>query len=267
MVPHIQLQDLHGEAMINNLLRTRLLQKRSFMVTLLCLIALAISPATPLWAADLPDLTMTSVSGPSSANTEQQITVAYTVKNRGTVNAGYFLVGIYLSTDATITTGDTLVATRSVPNLAAGAESTENTVVTIPSSVASGTYYIGVIADTDNRIAESDETNNVLMGNQITVTKVYPDLTMTVVSVTPTSAETGQQVTLTATAKNQGQGHANYVRIFFYLSADATITKGDTPEGYVDIPTLLAGADSTVSKTISIPVMNSGTYYVHTRSL
>lgn len=47
--------------MMNNLLRIRLFQKRRFMVTLLCLIALVISPAALLWAVDLPDLSVSAI--------------------------------------------------------------------------------------------------------------------------------------------------------------------------------------------------------------
>jgi hypothetical protein len=49
-------------------------------------------------------------------------------------------VGIYLSTDATITTADTLIVNRSAQVwLAAGASSTGNTTVTVPANLAPGT--------------------------------------------------------------------------------------------------------------------------------
>ena len=112
---------------------------------------------------------------------------------------------LYLSTDATITTSDIYLVGRYIGNLAAGTESTVNTTVTIPSSVASGTYYIGAIADSSSIVVESDETNNALAGSPITVTKVYPDLVMTSVSG-PTSANTEQQITVANTVKNQGLG-------------------------------------------------------------
>jgi serralysin len=42
--------------------------------------------------------------------------------------------------------------------------------MTIPTNMAPGTYYIGAIADFDNRQPESDETNNALAGTTIEIT-------------------------------------------------------------------------------------------------
>ena len=52
------------------------------------------------------DLVLTSVSGPVSGGTGQNITVAATVKNQGAGKAGAFYISLYLSTDAVITTSD-----------------------------------------------------------------------------------------------------------------------------------------------------------------
>jgi len=41
--------------------------------------------------------------------------------------------------------------------------------VAIPATLAPGTYYLGAIADVNNNVQESSETNNALAGNQITV--------------------------------------------------------------------------------------------------
>ncbi len=73
--------------------------------------------------------------------------------------------------------------------LAPGASNSANTTVTVPVSFAAGTYYIGVIADYQGNIQESNETNNALAGNQITIAS--PDLTMTAVSG-PSSAGAGR---------------------------------------------------------------------------
>jgi hypothetical protein len=48
-------------------------------------------------------------------------------------------------------------------------ESSDETEVTVKSSVAAGTYYIGVIADPWSLVKESNETNNALTGNRIEV--------------------------------------------------------------------------------------------------
>ncbi len=93
------------------------------------------------------------------------------MKNQGFLNATGFYMAVYLSTDATITTTDYLIGYRWVPGLAAGV--TENpalgTPATIPAGLAPGAYWIGAIVDPNNFMQESDETNNALAGNQITI--------------------------------------------------------------------------------------------------
>jgi hypothetical protein len=114
-----------------------------------------------------PDLTMTAVSAPANAVTGGTIAVSNSVT---TVNgAPQFWVGIYLSSDETITTSDQWIGNRSVASLASGATSTLDTTVLIPNALVPGTYYIGAIADYVNVVVEYDETNNALAGNQIVV--------------------------------------------------------------------------------------------------
>ncbi|MBI4651110.1 hypothetical protein HY745_07485 [Candidatus Desantisbacteria bacterium] len=114
---------------------------------------------------------MTVVSGPSSGVTGTSISISSTVKNQGvgTMSASY--IGLYLSTDAIITTSDRRIGTQSIASLAAGAESTVTINAAIPSNLSARTYYIGAIADYNNSNKEIIETNNALTGNTINITK------------------------------------------------------------------------------------------------
>jgi len=58
------------------------------------------------------------------------------------------------------TTTDPRVGQSNVTSLAAGASQTFSTVVTIPTTLAAGTYFIGAIADFTNTQVELNETNN-----------------------------------------------------------------------------------------------------------
>jgi subtilisin family serine protease/chitodextrinase len=110
-----------------------------------------------------PDLVMSSLSHPAWGAIGGTITVNNTVANMGDASSGGFYVGIYLSTDQEITNSDTLIGQRFVAGLAAGASSTAQTTATVPSSVGTGTYYIGAIADDTNSVAETVETNNAVV--------------------------------------------------------------------------------------------------------
>jgi subtilase family serine protease len=111
----------------------------------------------------------TAVSGPASVEAGQNITVSATVKNQGTATVQTSFVGYYLSTDAVITTADQYLSASSVSGLAAGAQQTVSRTITIPTGQAPGTYYIGAIADYSNVAQETNETNNALAGNTITI--------------------------------------------------------------------------------------------------
>ena len=176
------------------------------------------------------DLTMDAVSGPVSGSSGKTITVSNAVSAAASGgNAGSFSVGIYLSSDNVITTADTIISYRTVSSLAAGASSAADTVITIPTSVSPGVYYLGVIADYANAVKESDETNNTLAGNQITV--IGADLTMAAVSG-PASAGTGKAITVSNTVSAAATGgDAGIFSVGIYLSADNVITTADTRIG------------------------------------
>jgi hypothetical protein len=107
-----------------------------------------------------PDLRMSSLLTPASATPGDAITINNTVVNSGTGSAGGFRVGLYLSADATCTTGDTFLTSRVVAGLASGAASAAATAATIPPGASGGAQYVCAIADYLGQVVESNETNN-----------------------------------------------------------------------------------------------------------
>ncbi len=220
-------------------------------------------------APGYPDLVMAAVSGSAAAETGQTFRVSNTTINQGEMLAGSFKIGLYLSSDATITTSDVLIGFRDIGKLAPGAEDTQTyTKVTIPAGIASGTYYLGAIADYQNAVDEIvAEDNNSFTGNQIVISEVYADLTMTALSG-PASAAPGEQISVTHTMKNQGDGRAwQTVTVGIYLSTDSMITTSDIYLGrsggwFSSIP---AGYEATNTGTITIPAtVANGVYYLGT---
>jgi alpha-tubulin suppressor-like RCC1 family protein len=106
------------------------------------------------------DLIATSVTGPTSATRGRSISVSSVVANQGGGNAGNFNVTFYLSLDGTITSSDTLLGTKAVTSLNAGSSTTVSGSFTVPNSMATGKYYVGVIVDSGLTVIESSETNN-----------------------------------------------------------------------------------------------------------
>lgn len=197
------------------------------------------------------DLIIASVSGPASTNLGDQIAVTTTVKNRGSGESGGFYVSIYLSADAIITTYDRAITTFYVSPLPADAQRTYTSKPLIPGTLALGTYYIGAIADTGNRVGESNENNNALAGNQVSVLSRV-DLVITSVSG-PATASLGQQIGFTATVKNQGSANAGQFYVTVYLSTDSTITKADLEMSSGFVSGLAPGAQKTLTINSTIP--------------
>jgi hypothetical protein len=98
--------------------------------------------------------------------------------NLGNGISGPSTARIYLSTDATITTSDTVLATLNSGTLATvsqpGYYDHQTVSVTLPGNLAPGTYYIGGISDYNNAVSESNEANNPYNVVQITVPGPVP---------------------------------------------------------------------------------------------
>jgi len=109
----------------------------------------------------VPDLTVTSVSGPTNAEKGKPITITSTIKNQGSADASNFQVYYVLSTDQIWGGTDYILGTTTVTNLASGASSTSTNTFNTP-YIQTGTYYLLCFVDRTNTVTESNETNNIL---------------------------------------------------------------------------------------------------------
>lgn len=247
-------------------------------VVLYCLCAIVISTVGLLSTAraqpSYPDLIVTSVSGPSKGGPGMQMTVTFSIQNQGPVDVSCgndFRVGLYLSTDGVITTDDILLGKITICGINAGAVTTVPATVTIPAGVANGTYFLGAIVDVDGNVAESDETNNSLAGNTITISNL-PDLVITSVA-SPANGYTDGTINVPVTVANTGYSDGFARDIYFYLSPTPLITAASVtvwPNGgsslypsYAVATTIAPGASETFTPQLWIsPDFTPGMYYV-----
>jgi subtilase family serine protease len=194
-----------------------------------------------------PDFDVTSLSSPTTAGAGQNIDVSDTVQNIGG-DADATVTHIYLSSDNMIDASDTLLGSRDVPALAAGANSTGSTTVAIPESLSAGTWYIIAKADGDDAVLEISETNNT----SARTIGIGPDLDITSMSA-PATAAPGQSIAITDTTMNKGAGTVDPSVTQFYLSADNAVDASDTLLGSRNVPSLAGGASSPGSTTVTIP--------------
>jgi hypothetical protein len=119
------------------------------------------SPFNDVDPLSQPDFDVQGFSPPSGPiNGGSPSTITFSVKNIGTGTNNASSATVRLSTDNVITASDQLLATVSVPSLPPGSTSTNTAVpITIP-SVATGTYYIGVLVNDVPATPDLDLANN-----------------------------------------------------------------------------------------------------------
>ena len=209
-------------------------------------------------AAQRPDLEVgTPTASDSSPETGTSFTLSATVRNAGDRESAATTLRFYRSTDATITTLDTLVGTVAVGTLPASSAFAAAIVVTAPSTA--GTYYYGACVDA---VAdESDTTDNCSGSVAVTVEAAaqHPDLTVGSPSVTDSTPDTGDLFTVSATVTNDGDGTSATTTLRYYRSTDATITTADTQVGTDTVGELSTGAST--EKRVSVAAPAAGTYY------
>jgi hypothetical protein len=115
------------------------------------------------------DVVLTTMSAPSAANAGDTITVQTNVVNQGPTLTGGIAVYYYLSLDNSITVADTYFSFDVILILDPGQSVASSQNITLPANLPSGTYYLGVWADKDNAIAETNDSNNQQVAS-ITIT-------------------------------------------------------------------------------------------------
>jgi subtilase family serine protease len=209
---------------------------------------------------DVPsDLVVTVVTGPAKAGAGLTITVNDTTKNQGAGPSQPSVTGFYLSTNTLLDAADASLGTRDVPALASGVSHSAATVLTVPSALTPGNYYLLAKADAPLTVTESSETNNLKVGSII---PVGPDLVVSAVTA-PTVTAAGGSIVVTETTKNQGGGNATASVTRFYLSSNLFLDAGDPLLGSRSIVPLAAGISDSGSTTVSIAADTpAGLYYV-----
>ncbi|OON68047.1 hypothetical protein B0919_15425 [Hymenobacter sp. CRA2] len=118
-------------------------------------------------APQLPDLALWRPSISFNALPAGGSLGAFTfISNYGVGSSPNVELGYYLSADTVLAPGDVVLGTSATGALAGNSSGgstgtiTSNPVLTVPASTRPGRYYILIVADHLNRIAESNENNN-----------------------------------------------------------------------------------------------------------
>jgi subtilase family serine protease len=209
-----------------------------------------------------PDLVITQASLYNTSVTAgtAQTASAY-VLNQGNQSATSSNMGVYLSTNATFDGNDQLLTTSTGTALAAGISSYRSVNFTVPTTTVTGSYYVLFVADYQNQVVESTETNNVA-SYSLYVSAATVDLTVGSLSVSPTPTSAGSTITASCYLYNQGNSLASPATVGYYLSTDASLSSNDV---------LIGNSSGSVSSnnytyrtgSATVPTgIPAGTYYV-----
>ena len=165
-----------------------------------CSSAVAIVVSEP---SSNPELVVTSMSAShTNIAPSEMLTLTATIRNTGTRSSPATTLRWYRSTDSTITTNDTEVASNAVSTLAGEATLTISNTITVPSTT--NTYYYGACVDpvTD----ESDPSNNCssAVAVVVAVPPPSPELVVTNMGASSALVAPSGMLTLTATVWNTG---------------------------------------------------------------
>jgi subtilisin family serine protease/subtilase family serine protease len=211
-----------------------------------------------------PDLVVSAVTAPATAVAGSTFTVTETTKNQGDGDSDGSTTRFYLSANSTFDGTDKILGTRTVAPVAGDASDTASTSLTLPADTTAGSYYVIALADAENAVVETFESNNARASSA--TMKVGPDLIVSAMTAPGTGAN-GANITVTDTTRNQGTGASAPSSTGYYLSKNSTIGSGDVFLGSRSVDALAPGASASGSASLQIPLdTDPGFYYVVARA-
>jgi len=171
---------------------------------------------------------------------------------------------VYLSTDTVITSHDALLVDgQRIPAFLAGQVYATSATAVITPQISGGDYYVAVVVDSRNEVAELDEANSFPLTAKLKVT-TKPELAVTTGSFSPSTLGPGDILSVRGVITNIGGTAAPPTWTHVYLSTDSVIETTDYPliTG-IQTPRLDPWASYTFERSVSRPSgLAEGIYYV-----
>ena len=216
-----------------------------------------------------PDLAVSSVTAPATAQFGQTINVSWVVTNSGNASAsGPWNDRVWLSTSSNALVNATALLTAPAPaSLTPGATYTNAQPVNLPlpGGLSPGNYFLVVQADADGSLIESTEANNLLGKPLILTLPPLPDL-VAGQCVTPAQANAGQTIQVSWAVTNVGAANlsGSWRESVYLVAANQSLAQFATnPAAYPLVGafqftnTLVAGASVTRTQQVTIPLTSA----------
>jgi hypothetical protein len=217
-------------------------------------------------SAGKPNLAIDNAGHFSVSGHTLQFSNVRVINNGGSSTGGTSKLGFYLSRDANINPNeDILIGTDNIPNLNPGQTSNNNRSINLAGlSIPSGNYFVGIFADNEFKIHESNEHDNSAVYTQrinFTSNTGKPDLACA--GAGTLNIQGNNKISITGLkVTNSGTNVAGNSQIGFYLSNDTNFTTGDYFIGALNVPSLNPSQTVTLNFNGDLPEVPNGSYFV-----
>lgn len=203
-----------------------------------------------------PELTG-EVTGPTETGPGEQLDVQLDLRSEGAPVTGPVSVQFYLSPSQTVGPGSVAITPPALVTLPDGFSTSQTVTLTAPLTIPPSPPSYFVLADVDpaNAIAETDETNNLLVSPG-TLDVRGPDLTVDSFDGDEFGFR-GVRYPLTTTLSNVGAATARDFTVCVLLSADPQISASDRRLYDSGLVTLVPGETRTLRLEPTIPADTS----------
>ncbi|MGD8506536.1 MAG: CARDB domain-containing protein [Candidatus Bathyarchaeota archaeon] len=184
------------------------------------------------------DVAVSSVTVPTTITVGETTTINATLENEGT-ETETFSVSAHYDTN--------LIETKSVTNLAGGA-TTNLTFTWDTTGISPGDYTIAITAET-----VSEETDTADNAKTVQVHLIKHEVAVASITLSPTSADVGENVTITVIVENQGTETETF---------NVKVSYGTTEIGTADVTDLDPDAQKTLTFTWETTGLDAGEYTI-----
>jgi hypothetical protein len=228
-----------------------------------------LSTATDAGAAQAQaDLVATLFSTPHNLDWGDSFHATGAIKNQGDATVTVpFTVDVYATPSQAIGSDAVLVGTIQIPaGLTPGSSASFDQVLNLPPAPipdlnGAPSYYLALKVNPDQKVAESDTSNNEGQGQGFdeSVVTITPHMLARLVggqfAVTPETANWGDTVTISALVHNNGAGAAPQTRARIVLTPAGQAVGGpaDVTIGSLTVPAVQANQGVAVSQAIKLP--------------
>lgn len=211
----------------------------------------------------LPDLEINNASiQPALIPAGQDGNITASIFNTGDGLAEAFDVTAYLSSDATLDSGDPVLNTITVEAIDFGGSKLSQIAINVDRATIPGTYAVFVELDPANAVQETDEENNVFSLSFEVLEPLRSDLVVDQLTFNP-EINAGGNLAVSFDVSNVGEITSSAGQVGVYFSTDDVLDASD--EVISTLVTTPINSNNSDGFNVSVPIpleRDPGTYYI-----